>query len=155
MYDIGYINSDNDLNLDNMSNTEKEIIKKMSGFKTMTKKELKEQLDLRIKDNVDYKGIVDMTKNDLIVELERIDGDNNVVLDSVEAETVDNGTGGNASAVTSEPIFELEEKHKKIIDKFISKSEKYITELCETKNTSIEIETELLDVFLDTPILKK
>lgn len=164
--DFGNSYNDNNLNENDMlskpSPKRPPSGKRTTGFSKMTKKELREQLDIRHKENgiktgffMDGGKIIDPTKKDLLEEINSMDGKEVVVV-----EPVVNGTSGNASAVTmdsetQEPIFILEDRHQKVIDKFIKKTTKYISELNETKNTDIDIETDLLDVFLDTPILKK
>lgn len=62
---------------------------------------------------------------------------------------------GIASTQKEEPGFEFEERHVNLIDKFVEKSEKFLGELDDEKNTKIDIESDTLNLILDAPILKK
>ena len=61
----------------------------------------------------------------------------------------------NSKQVEEEPKFVLEDRHIKNINKFIDKSNIYLTELDDEQKTEIDIESKTLEMVLDSPILKK
>lgn len=150
------------------------ILKSFSGLNSMKKIALKKQIQLRLYENgIESRflstgcRIIDATKKELIEEIEKIDKLDKKAIVEMYKNVAEGQVDGIASSSTSgsstkseteseeEPVFELEERHEKVISKFISITDKYLDNLNEKKDTAIDIETGVLDMFLETPIMNK
>jgi predicted RNA-binding protein Jag len=82
-----------------------------------------------------------------------------VTSDSTSAESTEEEQTEESTDVVAteenEDEFQLSDKHKNLIKKYLHKSNKYLKELDDEMNTEIDIETATLDRMIDTPVFKK